>query len=38
MIVRMATNTNAFIADIVTLLFSLTICYILDKHIRKIIN
>ena len=38
MIVRIATNTNAFIADIVTLLLGLPICYILDKHIRKILK
>ena len=38
MLVRVATNIDAFIADIVTLLLSLPICYILDKHIRKILK
>lgn len=37
-VVRMAKNITAFIADIVVLMVSLPLCEILDPHIRKILH
>lgn len=37
-IVRMAKNMTAFVADIVVLMLSLPLCEILDKHIQKTIK
>ena len=38
MVVRIAKNVSAFIADIVVLMVSLPLCEILDPHIKKIIK
>lgn len=36
MIVRITTNMTAFISDVLTLVLSIPLCIMIDKHIRKI--